>query len=176
MGKHFRLYLGIICLVASSFIHGEIRSYKKPPAKSCPKFYESKIPIGLDLTLALDDFRGIYSGSWGNSFGALTAVNITIPLPLSFSGQVAGSYGLYDWAGRASTPFKNSATFQQQGFITIAASWQTPKKSGVNAGIAYDWMLNKNFGLFAVNPFFDQIRGQLGYLIKCGNEVGVWAS
>lgn len=130
----------------------------------------------MDLSLALDNFRGIYSGSWNGSFGALAAVNLCVPLPYSFSTQLAGSYGLYDWAGRGSTPFKNSSTFQQQGFITVAASWQTPKRSGWNAGVAYDWMLNKNFGLFAVNPFFDQIRGQFGYLFKGGNELGAWGS
>ncbi len=130
----------------------------------------------MDLTLALDDFRGIYSGSWPNSFGAFAALNLSIPINRSFSTQLAGSYGIYDWAGRASTPFKNSNTVQQQGFLTIAASWQTPNTSGWNAGFAYDWMLNKNFGLFAVNPFFDQIRGQLGYLFRGGNEFGMWSS
>lgn len=78
--------------------------------------------------------------------------------------------------GRASTPFKNSKTLQQQGFITIAAAWQTPYCRGWNGGVAYDWMLNKNFGLFAVNPFFDQIRAQFGYLFQGGNEVGLWGS
>ena len=144
---------------------------KKPPL-----FYESWCPVEVDLTLALDDFRGIYSGSWNGAFGALTAANLTIPLPCSFSAQLAGSYGLYDWAGRPSTPFKNSKTWQQQGFITVAASWQTPHSHGWNAGAAYDWMLNKNFGLFAVNPDFDQVRGQFGYLFKGGNELGAWGS
>jgi hypothetical protein len=37
-------------------------------------------------------------------------------------------------------------------------------------------MLNKNFGLFAVSPAFDQIRGQIGYLIPGGNEIGIWAA
>jgi hypothetical protein len=141
-----------------------------------PVFYESCWPIEVDLTLALDDYRGIYTGSWISSFGALAALNFTIPLPSSFSLQLAGSYGLYDWAGRASTPYKNSKTYQQQGFITAAASRQTPHSSGWNAGIAYDWMLNKNFGLFALNPFFDQIRGQFGYLFSGGNEFGAWGT
>ncbi len=141
-----------------------------------PLYYKSSCPVGFDLTLALDDFRDIPSGSWKDSFGALTAANLTVPLPCSFSTQLAGSYGLYEWAGRSSTPFKNSKTYQQQGFLTIAASWQTPNRAGWNAGIAYDWMLNKNFGVFAVNPDFDQIRGQFGYRIKGGNEIGFWGT
>src|SRR5277367_5953793 len=98
------------------------------PAPRCcepPVFYPSCLPVEIDLTLALDDFRGIYTGSWISSFGALAALNLTVPLPCSFAIQFAGSYGLYDWAGRASTPYKNSKTYQQQGFLTAAASWQT---------------------------------------------------
>lgn len=146
-------------------------SQKKPSL-----FYQSRSPVGVDLTVALDDFRGIYSGSWQNSFGALTAINFSVPFRRSFSAQLGGSYGLYQWAGRGSTPFKNSKTLQQQGFVTIAASRQTTGEFGWNAGIAYDWMLNKNFGLFAVDPSFDQIRGQLGYLFKGRNELGIWGS
>lgn len=145
-----------------------------PPKPSI--FYESACPFEVDLTLALDDFRGIYSGSWQNAFGGVAALNINIPLPCSFSTQLAGSYGLYDWAGRSSTPFKNSKSFQQQGFTTVAASWQTPESYGWNVGFAYDWMLNKNFGMFAVNPCFDQVRGQFGYIFKGGNELGAWGS
>jgi hypothetical protein len=146
------------------------------PQQEPSLFYPSWCPIEVDLTWALDDFRGIYSGSWQDSFGALMAVNLVMPLPHSFSTQIAGSYGLYDWAGRASTPFKNSKTFEQQGFLTVAASWQTPNPTGWSAGVAYDWMFNKNFGVFAVNPFFDQVRAQFGHLFRGGNELGLWGS
>lgn len=141
-----------------------------------PLFYQPQYPIELDVTLALDDFRGIYSGSWNGSFGTLTALNFKAPLPFYFTTQIGGSYGLYDWAGRASTPFKNSKTWQQQGFTTFAITWLTPRESGWNGGAAYDWMLNKNFGLFAVNPCFDQVRGQFGYKFKGGNEIGLWSA
>lgn len=141
-----------------------------------PIYYTSWCPIEADFTLALDDFRSLPEGSWEGNWGALAAVNLKAALPYSFSVQLAGSYGLYDWYGRPSQSLQDSNGLQQQGFITIAASRETKNSSGVNAGIAYDWMLNKNFGLFAVNPFFDQIRAQLGYLIKGGNELGVWSS
>lgn len=146
------------------------------PQPTPPLFYQSWCPIELDVSLGLDDFRGIYSGSWNDSFGALSALNIKVPIARAFSAQIAGSYGLYDWAGRGSTPFKNSKTYEQQGFITIATSYQTPDSSGWNAGLAYDWMLTKNFGEYAVDPAFDQVRGQLGYLFKGGNELGAWAA
>jgi hypothetical protein len=175
MHKCFRLYTWIVFLFSLSLAHAT-----ETPATDCPEtrslFYQSWCPIEVDLTLALDDFRGIYSGSWINSFGALAAANITIPLPRSFSIQLAGSYGLYDWAGRASAPDQNTSAYQQQGFLTLAASRQTPNPSGWNVGLAYDWMLNKNFGLFATNPSFDQIRGQFGYSIRSGNELGFWGT
>ncbi len=136
----------------------------------------SRFPISVDAAVAFDDFRGIYSGSWQNSFGALAALSFLIDFPCSFSGALGGSYGLYDWAGRASTPYKNAKTYQQQGFLTAAFFWQTPQTLGCSAGIAYDWMLNKNFGLFALNPFLDQIRAQFGYSIRKKDEIGIWAS
>jgi hypothetical protein len=141
-----------------------------------PVYYTSWCPIEVDFTLALDDFRSLPEGSFGGNFGALTALNLKAPLPASFSVQLAGSYGLYNWYGRSSTLSNDADALQQQGFITLAASRQTEKSSGLNAGFAYDCMLNKNFGLFAVDPFFYQIRGQMGYLMKGGNELGIWAS
>lgn len=139
-------------------------------------YYTSCSPIEIDLSLALDDFRSLPEGSWEGNWGALAALNLKAPLPCSFSVQLGGSYGLYDWYGRSSKLAHDSGSVQQQGFITVAASRLTTESSGINAGVAYDWMLNRHFGLFAVNPFFDQIRGQLGYLIKDRNEVGLWAS
>ncbi len=167
MGKTVQWFIGLSSIVGSVY------------ADECdmtPIFYESCLPVGVDLSIGLDDFRGIYSGSWQNSYGALVALNVSVPFTCSFSGQLGGSYGVYEWAGRGSTPFKNSKSVQQQGFITVAATWQTICCSGLNAGLAYDWMLNKNFGMFAVNPFFDQIRGQIGYLFCGSDELGFWGT
>lgn len=149
-------------------------SYETP--LTCPVYYDSCSPIEVDFTLGLDDFRSLPEGGFGGNWGAITALNLKAPLPKAFSIQLAGSYGLYDWYGRSSASPEHSGGLQQQGFITAAASRQTEDSSGLNAGFAYDCMLNKNFGLFAVGPFFYQIRGQMGYLIEGGNELGVWAS
>ncbi len=173
MSKSFFVIGCFACACSNSvFAEEDATQSKNEPAI----FYQAYSPIELDFTLALDDFRSLTEGSWEGNWGSLAALNITAPLPASFFAQLAGSYGLYDWAGRSSTPFKNSKTWQQQGFLTVAASWQTPYACGWNVGAAYDWMLNKNFGEFAVNPFFDQIRGQFGYVIKGGNELGLWGS
>lgn len=52
----------------------------------------------------------------------------------------------------------------------------TPHCSGVNAGLVYDLMVNREFGVFALNPTLGQLRGQIGYLIQGGNEVGAWGT
>ena len=166
------LFLGVVVLSYVQIFADEGSSDQTPT----PIYYTSCCPIEIDFTLALDSFRSLPEGSFGNNWGGITALNLKAPLPASFSIQLAGSYGLYDWYGRSSTPSKGSGSLQQQGFITLAASRQTEESSGLNAGLAYDCMLNKNFGLFATNPFFYQIRGQMGYLIRASNEVGVWAS
>lgn len=137
-------------------------------------YYTSWCPIEMDFTLALDGFRSLPEGSFGGNWGALGALNLKAPLPYSLSIQLAGSYGLYNWDRKPSTFPEHSV--QQQGFVTFATSRQTEESSGLNAGLAYDCMINRNFGVFAVNPFFYQIRGQTGYLMKGGNELGVWAS
>lgn len=180
------VFLGALTLFCAQMNESSCQTVKSPPCENSSAqvrpihsdtsiYYPSWCPIEVDFTLALDDFRSLPEGSWEGNWGALTALNLKAPLPCSLSMQLAGSYGIYDWYGRSSTPF-HSGALQQQGFITVAASRQTPGSAGFNAGVAYDWMLNKNFGLFAVNPFFDQVRGQVGYLIKGGNELGVWAS
>lgn len=135
--------------------------------------YTSKFPIGGELSIGVDDFRSLPEGSYEGNIGAFLSLNLKAPLPKSFFIEAGGSYGLYDFAGRTSTSFKNTNSFQQQGFITGSVSRETPCSSGINVGVAYDWMFNKNFGVFAVDPSISQVRGQLGYLIKGGNELGI---
>lgn len=139
-------------------------------------FYHSWCPVEVDLSLAFDDFRSLPEGSWNGNMGAFASLNLRGDLPRSFALQVGGSYGIYDWNGRSSTPYKRSGAVQQQGFITGAFSWETPCRFGIKAGFAYDCMFNRNFGLFAENPFLDQVRGQLGYLFLKRHEFGAWAT
>ena len=152
---------------------------KKEP--SCPKFLGSCpcFPVGGDVALSLDSFRSLPEGSWAGNFGAFSSLNLAIGIPnekYGFGVQVGGSYGLYDWEGRGSNASGNTKAFQQQAFLTGGLFRMTPGCSGFNAGIVYDVMFNKRLGVFAVNPTFGQLRGQLGYLIKGGNEVGVWST
>lgn len=135
--------------------------------------------IGGDAALSLDFFRSLPDGSWSGNSGAFASLNLAIGIPkeeYGYGAQVGGSYGLYDWNGRGSNPTGNTTALQQQAFFTAGFFRQTPFCSGWNAGLVYDLMINKQFGVFGVSPLLGQLRGQFGYLIQGGNEVGAWAT
>lgn len=137
---------------------------------------ESSFPLGGDISLALDCFRSLPDGSWGGNMGALGSFNLAWAVPLLKQGigiQAGGSYGVYDWDGRGST---DSKSLQLEGFVTAGAFRMTPHKSGINAGIVYDWMFNKESGVFGLSPSMAQVRGQVGYLFRGGNELGFLGS
>lgn len=140
-------------------------------------FYSSSCPIEFDFAVAADYFRSLPEGSFEGNMGAYGSLNMKASLPHAIFLQAGGSYGAYDWAGRSSTPTSTeSKKIQEQVFVTGALSRETPSFSGFNAGLAYDGMWNRNFGLFAKNPYIAQVRGKLGYLFKGGNEIGLWGT
>ncbi len=162
----------LICLNESS----SVDSVQKSTVESVPVYTPSSWPIEVNLSLALDDFRGPSEGTWEGNFGTFGAINFKAPLPYCLSVQLGGSWGIYDWYGRGSIQSKAGGSLQKQGFLTLAASRQTNHSSGWNGGIAYEWMINTQFGAFGVNARFDQIRGQIGYLIENNNEIGLWGT
>lgn len=139
----------------------------------------SSFPVGGDVGIALDYFRSLPDGSWAGNSGAFGSLNLAIGIPkekYGFGAQLGGSYGLYDWEGRGSNTTGNTKSLQQQAFITIGLFRKTPGLSGFNAGVVYDVTFNKQFSVFAVSSIVGQLRGQLGYLIQWGNEVGLWGT
>ncbi len=133
------------------------------------------LPVGGDFSLALDTFRCLPDGSWGGNMGAYGALNLAYAIPKAFGMgiQLGGSYGAYDWEGRGSN---FSRSVQQEAFVSGGVFRVTPKKSGLNIGVVYDWLYNKDSGVLNLSPSLSQIRGQVGYLIKESNEVGLWGS
>lgn len=176
----FIALIAFMLLSASSFADEEdlpsLNTTNDQTAAAPDLFHESRCPLQVDLSVAFDNFRSLPEGSWTGNMGALGMVNLKADLPYSFFVQIGGSYGVYDWDGRSSTPYKDSNTAQQQGFLTGAFSWETPSDFGAHAGLAYDWMFNHNFGLFAVTPSLSQIRAQAGYLFFKRHEFGAWGS
>jgi Family of unknown function (DUF6666) len=137
-------------------------------------------PIVGDATIAFDTFRSLPDGSWVDNTGAFIGLNAGAPLPLLFRGglgiQVGGSYGLYDWTGRGSAVAGSDKSMQQQGFITVALFKRGCCCDGLNFGLAYDWMVNDNFGVFALNLSISQVRYQASYLFRARDEFGFWGT
>ena len=157
MKRVYAYWLGIV-------ITGQVLAH--PPSE---KKSSSCFPITGEWSLAFDNFRGSPEGSWEGNMGAFMSLNLKAHLGGNWFAEVGGSYGLYDWAGRASVPFSNEKAFQQQGFLTGGIAQTSAITSRVHAGLSYDWMFNRHFGLFAVDPMMSQVRGQLGYLFFGGN-------
>lgn len=146
------------------------------PKKNSPS---SPFPLGGDVALAYDYFRSLPDGSWAGNNGAYASLNLAVGIPkekYGFGAQLGGSYGLYDWDARGSNTTGNTRALQQQAFLSVGLFRRAPCSSGLNAGLVYDVMFNKQFGVFALSPIVGQVRAQLSYLIACENEVGLWGT
>lgn len=176
--------LGFACLSLAVFstLTAAKTTVKPTESEICPPKSFGHCPtsiVGGDVSLGLDYFRSLPDGSWPGNFGAFASLNLAIGIPnekYGFGAQVGGSYGYYDWDGRGSNPTGNTKAMQQQGFLTLGLFRKTPQCSGISSGIVYDFMFNKQFGVFAVSPIAQQLRAQLGYLFKGGNEIGFWGA
>lgn len=133
-------------------------------------------PVVSELSLAYDGFRGISDGSWNGNTGAVAAANFSYAPVHWCSVQLGGSYGLYDWAGRGPVAERPSGSVQQQGFVTAGAIADQVCCWPVRAAVAFDLMLNKNFGVFALNPNLGQMRLEAGYLWQDCHEFGLWGT
>lgn len=137
------------------------------------------IPIAGEISLDVDSWRGIPEGTWQNNFGVLGSINLGMPLPYlscyDFGFQVGGSYGAYDWSGRGSS-LNHQRNIQHQAFLTVGVFRRTPYCAGFNIGLATDWMFNKNFGVFALNPIISQLRWEGSYSFPCNSEFGLWGT
>lgn len=133
------------------------------------------IPISAELNIAYDDFRGISEGSWNGNTGGVIGGNFGL-CSQSFGVQLGGSYGAYDWNGRGPVGSGNSDNLQHQGFLTGGIFYKTPRDRGLQSGVVVDWMFNKNFGVFGLDPSLGQVRYQAGYLFWTSDEIGFWGT
>lgn len=134
-------------------------------------------PMAGELQVAYDNFRGIPEGTWNGNTGALVGANFGVSVCEGFGVQAGGSYGVYDWYGRGDVNADSSATaVQQQGFLTGGLFQKGAFCCDFRSGLVVDWMFNKNFGVFALNPSIGQGRLQIGYLLPGCHEVGFWGT
>lgn len=141
---------------------------------------ESCFPYACELGLGYDYFRSLPEGDWEGNTGGLASFNICAPIPYisnyGIGAQAGGSYGVYDWSGRGSAPSGRQTCAQQQAFLTGALYRKTPCCSGIDVGLAYDWMWNKNASVFALDSAIGQLRFQGGYLLNQTDEWGIWGT
>ena len=137
---------------------------------------DENCPLGGEVSIGLDTFRSLPDGSWGGNMGAYLGLNLALAIPKAGSGngvQWGWSYGIYDWDGRGST---DSKSLQQEAFVTLGVFHKAEAASGLNAAVVYDFCFNAKAGVFGLSPIMQQVRGQIGYLIKKKNELGVWGT
>jgi hypothetical protein len=115
---------------------------------------------------------------WQSNNGMSTGFNYGTWLPglkdYGIGFQFGASYGIYDWNGRGS--YNDNFYAQQQIFITSGFFHKADSNSRLSVGLAYDWMVNDNFGIAASDGTLGQWRSQVGYALNPHNEVGVWAA
>lgn len=156
-----------ISFILISFIQGKSFGYD-----TCC----DSLPFYGEINLDYDHFRGIPEGTWNGNNGGVIGANFGVSLFDMFGIQAGGSYGVYDWYGRGPVGPGSSSDVQQQGFLTGGVYHQTPWCDGFQGGVVVDWMFNKNFSVFALDPSFGQLRLQAGYLFNGSDELGFWGT
>lgn len=181
--KSFFSFLFFLAISIFPFCHTPLKAQiftDEVPEELCVR--KSLLPLSLiagEAGLSVEHFRGIPDGSWEGNFGSVATLNLGMPLPFlsnyGFGFQIGGSFGVYDWSGRASSASSIKET-QQQIFFTTGIFLRTPYCSGINTACVFDWMINKNYGVFALHPGISQIRFEGSYLFENCNEYGIWGT
>lgn len=141
-------------------------------------------PYTGEIGLGYDYFRSVPEGDWAGNTGALVSLNLSMPMPAldccvddwGVGAQIGSSYGIYNWSGKDSAPSNKESQTQQQAFLTTALYRRTSCDSGINGGIAYDWMWNKNAGVLSIDHDLSQLRFRGGYICHQENEWGIWGT
>jgi hypothetical protein len=145
---------------------------------ACAAACEESPRVGAMLFSGVECWRNISDGPLTNNAGAVIGGNLGFPLPVlgrfGIGGQLGLSYGAFDLDGRFSAD--DQSPVQQQTFITAGLFRRACGGSRISAGIAYDWMINDEYGFLATHPFLGQWRAQVGYALNPCNELGVWGT
>lgn len=143
-----------------------------PDCQDCPRF-------GFLAFTGADTFRSIVDGDFQSNFGSVTGANAAAPFPgseeLGLGWQLGASYGVYDFSGRSSSMSHPNGA-QQQIFITAGFFRRGNAGQRLSFGMAYDWMINHNYGFMAASPTLGQWRGQAEWAFSGLNSLGVWAT
>jgi hypothetical protein len=143
-----------------------------PICDACPR-------CGYFAFVRYDTWRGIPDGNWQNN-GINAGLNLGTRLGrfsdwTGIGFQIGLSAGAYNWAG-SDYRVAHQDDAQAQGFVTYGLFRKANEYSNWTGAIVHDWMLNRNYGLFAADPSLAQWRGQAGYTVSAWNELGIWGT
>jgi hypothetical protein len=102
------------------------------------------------------------------NMGLRVSANWAFPVVQRFSigGQVGAASNLSDAAVHVLDQIEGTSR-RTQSFVTVG---MFHREDRVNAGLAYDLMIEKYFDNFRLS----QLRGQAGYTLTATNEIGTW--
>jgi hypothetical protein len=126
-----------------------------------------------------ESFRGVSDGSWQNN-GLNAGFNFGTQLG-QFSDvtgigfQFGGSMGIYDWSG-TDYRSRDQEQAETQAFISVGFFRKASEGCPWDTAIAFDLMINNNFGVYAETPTLDQLRYRVGYVFSAHDEIGVWGT
>ncbi len=153
-------------------------------AANCGLYQDSCLPAACDRCpttniiafSGVDSFKG-WPDALVSNFGVVNGLNFGTKLPglgkYGIGGQFGASYGVYDWQGRV---LDETDEVQEQIFITTGLFRRATENRPWNVGLAYDFMINNNFGFASHEPFLGQWRGLIGYCLNARNEIGWWGA
>lgn len=128
----------------------------------------------------LDTWKTQADTDWPSQFGVVNGVNAAAPLPglsrYGIGGQLGASYGIYDLQGRETGGDGDRGSSQEQLFITSGFFRRADAQMPFNLGVAYDAMINDNFGEDSNEPYLGQWRGLIGFCLSARNEIGWWGA
>ncbi len=133
--------------------------------------------LGFTAFSGTDAFRGPPEGPYTGNFGVVNGLNAAAPIvdKWGLGWQLGASYGVYDFAGRP-TPATRQNGAQQQIFVTTGFFRRASEGQRLSFGLVHDWMVNNNYGQYALSPTLSQWRGQLEWSLSGRNSLGVWGA
>lgn len=137
--------------------------------EECPR-------LSLGALMGVDSFRGISDGTYQSNFGVVGGVFAGMPVleRYGIGAQIGVTQGIYDISGRVSST--NHAETQQQTFVTMGLFHRAHEGQRLSYGVVYDYMFNKNWGVYAVDPTLGQWRGQIEWALNDCNAFGMYGT
>jgi hypothetical protein len=126
---------------------------------------------GQDFTVfgGVHDFRSPVNIAGNSSFGFQEGVNWAMPLwhEYGLGAQVGFSVTQNNLQGDSNNIFDD---YRSQTFLTAGLFHRPCDGQGLQYGVVFDYLADRYYQNFNVS----QLRGEIGWLFDCRNELGFW--